>query len=141
MRVVLYVVFGIYIAVLALEDILKKSIPVSLLLVGILFIPAGIFILGKEGFSFSDNALGLIPGAVLLLISYVSRGQIGIADAVLVTLIGAALGIEVVVKVVTAALLLITVFSAIMLILGKLKRKSILPFIPFLLAGYLMSFF
>lgn len=141
MRIVLYVIFGIYIAILSLEDILKKSVPVALLAAGVLYIPAGLIAEGAESFSFLDNILGLIPGAVLLIISFVSRGQIGIGDGCLVMMLGASLGIETVIRILTAALLLITVFSGVMLAMRKLKRKSTLPFIPFLFAGYILSFF
>ena len=55
--------------------------------------------------------------------------------------VGASLGLEVIVRILTAALLLITAFSVIMLIFGKLKRKSTLPFIPLVFAGYLLTFF
>lgn len=141
MRIVLYVIFGIYIAVLSLEDLLKKSVPVALLAAGVLFIPAGLITEGAESISIADNILGLIPGAVLLIISFVSRGQIGVGDGGLVMMLGASLGIETVIRILTAALLLITVFSGVMLVMRKLKRKSTLPFIPFLFAGYILSFF
>ena len=141
MRIVFYVIFGIYIAVLSLEDLFKKSVPVALLLAGILFIPAGLLTEGAESISIADNILGLIPGAVLLVISFVSRGQIGIGDGGLVLMLGASLGIESVIRILTAALLLITIFSGVMLVMRKLKRKSTLPFIPFLFAGYILSFF
>ena len=141
MRIVLYVIFGIYIAVLSLEDLLKKSVPVALLAAGVLFIPAGLLTEGAESISIADNILGLIPGAVLLVISFVSRGQIGVGDGGLVMMLGASLGIETVIRILTAALLLITVFSGVMLVMRKLKRKSTLPFIPFLFAGYILSFF
>ncbi|MBO4421423.1 MAG: prepilin peptidase [Lachnospiraceae bacterium] len=141
MRIVLYVIFGIYIAVLSLEDLLKKSVPVALLAAGVLFIPAGLLTEGAESISVADNILGLIPGAMLLVISFVSRGQIGVGDGGLVMMLGASLGIETVIRILTAALLLITVFSGIMLVMRKLKRKSTLPFIPFLFAGYILSFF
>lgn len=140
MRVFLYIVLGIYMAFLAFEDIMKKTIPVSFLWLGILFIPVGLLTEGGS-FSLTDNALGIIPGAVLLVISYVSRGQIGIGDGVLVAQVGASLGLEAIVRILTAALLLITAFSVIMLIFGKLKRKSTLPFIPFVFTGYLLGFF
>ena len=141
MRIVLYVIFGIYIAVLSLEDLFKKSVPVALLAAGVLFIPAGLLTEGAESISIADNILGLIPGAVLLVISFVSRGQIGVGDGGLVMMLGASLGIETVIRILTAALLLITVFSGVMLVMRKLKRKSTLPFIPFLFAGYILSFF
>ncbi len=140
MRIIVYVIFGIYIAVLSIEDILKKSIPVLLLAAGILFIPAGLLTEGAECFSPADNILGVIPGAVLLIISFVSRGQIGIGDGVLVAITGASLGLEAVVRILTAALILIMLFSGGMLVFGKFKRKSTLPFIPFIFAGYLLSF-
>ena len=141
MRIVLYVIFGIYIAVLSLEDLLKKSVPVALLAAGVLFIPAGLLTEGAESISIADNILGLIPGAVLLVISFVSRGQIGAGDGCLVMMLGASLRIETVIRILTAELLLITVFSGVMLVMRKLKRKSTLPFIPFLFAGYILSFF
>lgn len=140
MRIIVYVILGIYIAVLSIEDILKKSIPVLLLAAGILFIPAGLLTEGAECFSPADNILGVIPGAVLLIISFVSRGQIGIGDGVLVAITGASLGLEAVVRILTAALILIMLFSGGMLVFGKFKRKSTLPFIPFIFAGYLLSF-
>ena len=55
MRVFLYIVLGIYMAFLAFEDIMKKTIPVSFLWLGILFIPAGLLTEGGESFSFTDN--------------------------------------------------------------------------------------
>ncbi|MBR3484205.1 MAG: prepilin peptidase, partial [Lachnospiraceae bacterium] len=99
MRIVLYVIFGIYIAVLSLEDLLKKSVPVALLAAGVLFIPAGLITEGAESISIADNILGLIPGAVLLVISFVSRGQIGAGDGCLVMMLGASLGIETVIRI------------------------------------------
>lgn len=136
----MYVVFGIYIAVLSIEDILKKSIPVFLLAAGVLFIPLGILIERAEGLSLAGNIYGVIPGLVLLVISFVSRGQIGIADGCLVAVTGASLGLEAAIRILTGALFLITLFSGGMLIAGKLTRKSTLPFIPFVFAGYLLSF-
>ena len=133
------VLLGIYLAFLALEDIRKKTLHIIVLAAGTVFIPAIVLSEETDGLIISDNAIGLIPGAVFLLLSYVSRGQVGIGDGILILILGAALGIGEIVILLTAALLLIALFSGIMLVCGKLKRKSTLPFIPFVFAGYVIA--
>lgn len=78
---------------------------------------------------------GGIPGGVSLLLSYVSKEQIGYGDGVVVACMGMMFGISKVVGIFWMALLFLVLFSVYLLITKKVKRKTKLPFIPFLLLG------
>ena len=132
---VVRIAYGIYLFVLAFFDIKKKMVPVSLLLSGLIFIPA---FLAEDGFSdVRGNVLGLIPGIIFLLISFVSREQIGRADCILLIILGSCIGIEAVAGIIAFSLILIAICSMVMLTAGRLSRKSTLPYIPFVFLGYL----
>lgn len=137
MYLVCKILFGVYLAYLSVEDIRKKSLPVPGIAAGLLFVPFFVITEGASNITLLDNLKGMIPGGLLIFISFLSRGQIGIGDGAVVLITGVAIGIGNIVIVLTGALLLISVFSMLMLLLGKLNRKSTLPFVPFVFAGYL----
>lgn len=137
MYLVCKILFGVYLAYLSVEDIRKKSLPVLGIAAGLLFVPFFVISEGTLNITLLDNLKGMIPGGLLIFISFLSRGQIGIGDGAVVLITGVAIGIGNIVIVLTGALLLISVFSMLMLLLGKLNRKSTLPFVPFVFAGYL----
>lgn len=137
MYLVCKILFGVYLAYLSVEDIRKKSLPVPGIAAGLLFVPFFVITEGASNITLLDNLKGMIPGVLLIFISFLSRGQIGIGDGAVVLITGVAIGIGNIVIVLTGALLLISVFSMLMLLLGKLNRKSTLPFVPFVFAGYL----
>ncbi|MBO4783032.1 MAG: prepilin peptidase [Lachnospiraceae bacterium] len=137
MYLVCKILFGVYLAYLSVEDIRKKSLPVPGIAAGLLFVPFFVITEGASNITLLDNLKGMIPGELLIFISFLSRGQIGIGDGAVVLITGVAIGIGNIVIVLTGALLLISVFSMLMLLLGKLNRKSTLPFVPFVFAGYL----
>lgn len=124
-------------------DVKKKSVPyMYLLLWGIVALVYLISnsLIKKNGDIWITVLFGIIPGIVCLLISYVSREQIGYGDGWAILLMGALLGISRVMKLLLAAFSLLTVIAIFLLITKKAKRKSTIPFIPFLFLGYLMVF-
>ena len=133
----LEVAYGLYLGLISIMDIRSKTIPLKWLLCGTIFIPA-YFLTGEAG-ELKTKVLGTIPGAVLMLISVASRGQIGMADAVLIMIMGACIGIGRVISVISISFMAIAAVSMVMLIAGKLNRKSTLPYIPFVLLGYTAS--
>ena len=137
MYLVCKILFGVYLTYLSVEDIRKKSLPVPGIAAGLLFVPFFVITEGASNITLLDNLKGMIPGVLLIFISFLSRGQIGIGDGAVVLITGVAIGIGNIVIVLTGALMLISVFSMLMLLLGKLNRKSTLPFVPFVFAGYL----
>lgn len=115
-------------------DIRKKSVPVLFLAAA----AAGstvmtlIFVTDR-----SEMLLGLIPGGALLAVGKLS-GCIGSADAVLLLLLGAMYGLRQGGELMMYSLLLSAIVSIFLIISKRAGRKDTLPFIPFMLAGFLL---
>lgn len=81
---------------------------------------------------------GLFPGILLLLLALIFRASLGMGDALAVTACGAAIGAERIFAALTAALVMCAVFSAVLLLLRRVKRSDCLPFLPFLAASHIV---
>ena len=82
---------------------------------------------------------GLLPGICLWLISLWRSDQIGSGDGVVLMGIGWIQGIQQACVIFQTAILLAAAVGVCMLALG-MGRKKELPFVPFLLAGYLVQY-
>lgn len=136
MKYVQIFLLGGYLLFLSVEDIRRKKVPIWALAAALAVSP--LFWLFKEE-DVGTFLLGIIPGAVLILISFVSRGGIGLADAAVVIILGINTGLTAVLMTVTISFGLIALFSGGMLIAGKLRLKSTLPYIPFAFLGYVIT--
>ncbi len=129
----------IVLVVLSVCDIRTKSVPgwvcpAYCLITGVLHLVRG-------DLPLLPLLAGLIPGAVLLLLSWAFSSSIGAGDALAVLASGCALGLEREFAAVTTALIICAVFSTILLIRKKVRRSDFLPFIPFLAASHIIMFF
>ena len=79
---------------------------------------------------------GVVVGSLLLLFGYFSKEAIGIADGVIISACGVAFGIYETAALCFFAALYAAVFSLTLLLLKKVGKKSRIPFLPFLLLGY-----
>ncbi|MBQ8799652.1 MAG: hypothetical protein IJZ55_08820 [Lachnospiraceae bacterium] len=79
---------------------------------------------------------GVAVGILLIVFGVFSGGALGIADAVVITACGVGLGLYEAVALCFFAALYAGGVSAILLLTKKVKRKSRIPFLPFLLLGY-----
>ena len=116
-------------------DIKKKEIPVVLIgLCGVLAAASFIygFVMGTVGI---EEALSLVPGLAMTLISLATRGALGIGDGLMLICIGPVLGLDETCAGLLIALFLSCLFSVGILACKKGNRKSQIPFIPFLTAG------
>ena len=84
---------------------------------------------------------GMAVGGILLFVGYFSREAIGIADGVIILICGVAFGVYETVTVCFFATLYAAMFSFVLLVWKKVGRKSRIPFLPFLLLGYLTKCF
>ena len=131
-------------------DLRKRTVSIRVL-VTFLILTAGLMVgvyafgdrYGKTGLSlmYEPNAeniiLSVIPGAVLLLISLVSREAIGRGDVYLVGILGLMIGFEKIFAVLFISMVSCAVFGSIcMLVKGK-GKKDTLPYVPFLFGAYL----
>lgn len=116
-------------------DLRKKEIPLYPVLV------VGVFLLGIKAiegeFAVVTTALGALLGIGLLGISKITKGGMGIGDAILFVVIGISVGFFPAINILFYSLLLAAVVSIILLVCRKVTRKQTIPFIPFILAGYM----
>ena len=115
-------------------DIRKKSVPLIYLLIAV----AGtIPVVLLEQVQAGEILPGLIPGGAVLAVGKLS-GCVGSADAILLLIIGALYGIRDGGELMMYSMLLAAVVSLILIALKRAGRKDTLPFIPFLLAGFIL---
>lgn len=82
---------------------------------------------------------GCIPGCGMLLFSLISRQAIGFGDSAMVFSAGFYLGLMNTLLFLGLSFLTAGLWSILFLIMKKRKGKDELPFIPFLLAGYVLT--
>ena len=80
---------------------------------------------------------GAVPGCFLLLLSRVTREAVGYGDGVTLAVIGLFTGFAQAMGIFMGALLILCPVALLFLI-WKRDRKMTLPFVPFLLAAYLL---
>ncbi len=112
-------------------DIRTKKLSVPALCFAIIF--AVVFRLANK--ELWGGLLGGAVGAVIFLISLLSRGKIGKGDALLLTATGIFLGTAKNIELFLAALFLCAVWAGVLLVLRRQTKDYEMPFVPFLTAA------
>ena len=127
--IILYLLFCSY------TDIKKRQIyiPPTLFIICLTLLFKIIYI------SFSLESLGLfllsfIPGLIMLLISYITRENIGYGDSILLGLCSLCVGIWNGFFIIMTSFIYSAIFSLFLLIRGKNSKETI-PFVPFIFLG------
>lgn len=81
---------------------------------------------------------GLLPGLLMLAVA-LATGKAGMADGIIMLLLGICAGYEVCVAASLGGLFLLAFVSGILLVLRKVKRDTRIPFVPFLTAGWFLA--
>lgn len=117
------------------QDMKKRQIRLNFVLVfGIL----GVFFhMLWRMLSIGNILLGMSVGAALLLLSVLTKGGIGVGDALILIVTGIYLGLEKNLELFLFGLFLCSMWSLGLLVLRKKSRKDSIPFVPFLLAAYM----
>lgn len=92
------------------------------------------------GFDTAELVLSLLPGIFLALTVIISGGKVGMGDAIVFLSLGFALPVTRVVPVMLTAMVLSALFSLGALILKKATLKSRIPFMPFVLSGFVIVY-
>ncbi len=137
--------FGLLISLFALTilsymDLKRKEVSLWALLVYGLMMIVNLLCLffTKDKIDLKELILSLSFMLILIIMSFLFKA-IAIADSITVGLVALTNGFLIALSSFFLAMLAAAVFSLIGLALKKLKRKATIPFIPFLLAGYLIS--
>ena len=120
----------------ALMDFRKKEVNIPVL--GILVVAAMVmFFLGKD-ISVSNAIIGLAEGLLLILVSVMTKGQIGIGDGILLAACGLMLGGKDNMVMFFFACLSSAIVSVLIMIIKKADKKTTIPFVPFMIPGFLI---
>lgn len=132
------VIETLYLGALSVWDIKEKKVPVSPLLAGGgVLLCAAIYTCLKGELVLGTLIGGLLPGAFLLLLAGIT-GRIGMADGVVIMALGAQCGLRDCLLLLFYSLFSLSVFSVLLLILRRADGNTRIPFLPFLLLGYLI---
>lgn len=104
----------------------------------VLFVAAAVLLAaGSAGDAMLPSRLGGgALGVLLLFFCRFSKEAMGMADGILILVCGVAFGLYETAALCFFAALYAGIFSAVLLITHKAGRKSRIPFLPFLLLGY-----
>lgn len=80
-------------------------------------------------------------GVFIILIALISGGMVGFGDGLLILTMGSVLGTGELAGILCGALLLCGIYSGIEYLMLKKSRSEEIPFVPFLLIGYLGGIF
>ena len=94
--------------------------------------------LATGAFRIGEAALGAGAGIVLLLLGYASSQAIGYGDGIILTVTGCILGGMFNFLLVLSSLLISALYSMIMLALKRKRKADQIPFIPFVLGGFVL---
>lgn len=129
----------VFLGVCSWQDMKYKKICVQWLLY---FMLAGIgYHLILKKISFLELAMGIVPGMVLLLLSFVSHGGIGEGDGLLMLAVGIVTGMETSVQMLLAASVFSAFYALFIYLFQRKGRNTQIPFVPFLFLGFLAELF
>lgn len=128
-------IYGLILIVLAVFDIRTKSIPVwglgAVFAVSVVCCVTG----SGNGIDIPGIVLACVPGAFMIVLSFMTEGKIGMGDGVLILGIGIGLGLEKTAYLLMGALIAGCIFSGILLVFKKAGKNTRIPFVPFITFG------
>lgn len=123
----------VFLGINAWMDVKKQE--VSLVTAGV-FSVLGLFWLFYSGESLRELVIPLGTGALFLALSVVTKGAVGLGDVWILMALGIMLRTERFLWTLCIGMLLAGGWALVLLVAFKKNRHTELPFVPFLLAGY-----
>lgn len=131
---IVHICLIIILGVICVFDIKRKKIPVYMLIV---LAAAGIisnFTVGE--FDIEKRIIAMLPGMILLIVSMVTKQQIGYGDGLIILIMGLYIDIDDILSIVLSSFLLSSIAAIILMTVFKKKKNFEMAFSPFLLIGY-----
>jgi leader peptidase (prepilin peptidase)/N-methyltransferase len=124
----------LFLALCAYYDLKSWAVPVRL--VAVFGFVSVALCLALGGFASGEFLLRLMPGAVFLLLAFLTREAVGYGDGLVLLPVCLLLEMKAVMIFVMLALLMCAAVSLPVMIKKKGNRQTRLPFMPFLLASW-----
>ena len=126
-----------FLGISSLLDIKRREIPLTL--TGIYGV-CGLIMSIAEKRNLYDYMIPLAFGVILIAISLLTKGDIGMGDGLILLAQGCMVSTNNYVKAVLLGLILAACWSLILLMIFRKDKKTEIPLIPFLLLGYVGGF-
>lgn len=123
--------------IFTIQDIINMHINIIVLITGLIL--TIVLQLALDNFSFINLIYSCIPGIFMIIISFVRKKDIGMADGLVICLVGISTGIWMTISILLVGFILAAFFCVIGLLIRKIRRDSTLPFIPFVFTAYVIN--
>ncbi|MBO4785161.1 MAG: prepilin peptidase [Lachnospiraceae bacterium] len=130
-----FIVLGIE----AITDFKKKE--VNIVFPALLAATAAVMLFFTKDISLINAIIGITEGVLLILISFLTKGEIGMGDGILLAACGLMLGGRDNLIMFFFACLSSAIVSALIMIIKKADKKTKIPFVPFMIPGFLIMVF
>lgn len=132
------IVLTIYLLVISVFDIMRKSISFGLLMVGgILGLAVGVVRVYRMNISWNMLLASILPGIIFLLISFLSH-MMGYGDGIVLCGVGGVIGFRKCLALMGISLFLMALFCIALLLMKRVTKTTRIPYIPFLLIAFLI---
>lgn len=133
---IIRIVLGVLLLFCGVQDLLYKRI--YLWMIGVCATMVIACLPFCENLSVTERLGGCALGFGVILLSKVTQGKIGLGDGILLCVTGLGLGFWTNTELFGIALTLAAAVSILLLLLRIADRKKSIPFVPFLLVGYVI---
>ena len=120
----------------AVTDFKKKE--VNIVFPVLLAAAATVMLFFTKDISLLNSIIGIAEGVLLILISFLTKGEIGMGDGILLAACGLMLGGKDNLIMFFFACLSSAIVSALIMLIKKADKKTKIPFVPFMIPGFLI---
>ncbi len=130
------IITGIFLLLCTCTDLRSHCIYRRVAAAAVIFAAAGHLAAGDMGIL--DCLLSLLPGICCLMISFLTREQLGYGDSLVIAVCGFSLGMEPVMELLMTGFFLAALWAVGVCVFCKADRKKEIPLMPFLAAAFLL---
>ena len=127
---------GIFLSIQTFWDIKTKKLPFAVTFIGSII---GLFLICMEKEILSFSILSFLPGLICFVFAKISKEAIGYGDAYLLGMLGFYCSISEILIICQIAFMLAAIVALVLLVILRKKKQYEMPFVPFLLLGFLIE--
>ncbi len=140
MKIYIYSILFLYLLAMSIYDMKRKEIHIgATLLTGIVLAAIRVIQFFREGVSM-EMVLGVVPGLLVLILSYATHGKIGMGDGFVMMVCGMVLSLSDNLFLLFFALVMSAVTGAVLMVFRRVKRSYTMPFVPFICVSFGAAF-